>query len=619
MYPSASSTSLSAAAYEDPDGECPICGGKVRPRDLLQAHVDHCLTQMERKESQQQLKAPSPGSTGSSGGSTTPRGQATTTPQSAASSSAKPTTPPAARADSQQTKASAGGSSGGGLRGLFSRSRRVASVNVDIKNEYKQLRKAIMETSLALCTKREAVQLAALAMRLDIAHEECRTKKPKEELDLYKREKQKPSLGQYYSPHWLNVSEPSELAAELLSELEQLEESLAGKTAQEVQTGLMTDYVAQCQALPFYGMTVFSVLEWRVKDSGGSSKGKGKGKESAPRGSAAAEDSSTATAGDDGDNAQNDKKADKKEKKTKTKKEKQAKVKYEKVPVSLGITRECSLIKIDERNEVEMAWRITQIKSYSLMLREGREKKRAAHMPSPYDFIMTLDFGHFFPHYLQLLNRQPKGLLGKTPRQRLRENAMIRLADESEDAIRLIYVQIHSYIQQASGRAREERRRMEERLALYGLRERDVVGDGNCQMRAISYQLFQTEDKHIEIRKAIVKWLQNNANYAVRETSTGRVISRLIDFLETDYHRTWSDYCSYMSKDKSWGDHMTLLAAAEIYSVNIWILSSVDITNEQGEASEPWSTIEPHLSTAQRMIRLAHWHEKHFSALAPAS
>jgi hypothetical protein len=36
----------------------------------------------------------------------------------------------------------------------------------------------------------------------------------------------------------------------------------------------------------------------------------------------------------------------------------------------------------------------------------------------------------------------------------------------------------------------------------------------------------------LQIRKAIVKWLQNNANYAVRETSTGRVISRLIDFLE---------------------------------------------------------------------------------------
>ncbi len=85
--PSSGGTSL-AAAYEEPDGECPICGGKVRPRDLLQAHVDYCLTQMERKESQQQqqqkLNAPSPRSTGSSsssGGSTTPRGQAITTPQ----------------------------------------------------------------------------------------------------------------------------------------------------------------------------------------------------------------------------------------------------------------------------------------------------------------------------------------------------------------------------------------------------------------------------------------------------------------------------------------------------------------------------------------------------------
>jgi hypothetical protein len=87
--PSSGGTSLAAAAYEEPDGECPICGGKVRPRDLLQAHVDYCLTQMERKESQQQqqqqkLNAPSPRSTGSSsssGGSTTPRGQAITTSQ----------------------------------------------------------------------------------------------------------------------------------------------------------------------------------------------------------------------------------------------------------------------------------------------------------------------------------------------------------------------------------------------------------------------------------------------------------------------------------------------------------------------------------------------------------
>jgi len=40
---------------------------------------------------------------------------------------------------------------------------------------------------------------------------------------------------------------------------------------------------------------------------------------------------------------------------------------------------------------------------------------------------------------------------------------------------------------------------MQERLASYGLQERDVVGDGNCQLRAISHQLFQTEDRHVEV------------------------------------------------------------------------------------------------------------------------
>jgi hypothetical protein len=41
-------------------------------------------------------------------------------------------------------------------------------------------------------------------------------KKPRLIDDAVCDAQQKPSLGQYYSPHWLNVSEPSELAAELL-------------------------------------------------------------------------------------------------------------------------------------------------------------------------------------------------------------------------------------------------------------------------------------------------------------------------------------------------------------------------------------------------------------------
>lgn len=42
--------------------------------------------------------------------------------------------------------------------------------------------------------------------------------------------------------------------------------------------------------------------------------------------------------------------------------------------------------------------------------------------------------------------------------------------------------------------ARREKQRMQSRLELYGLKERDVKGDGNCQFRALSDQLMGTLD-----------------------------------------------------------------------------------------------------------------------------
>jgi len=548
---------------------CPLCGGQLQTADLLSAHVQHCLDKADQAAA-------------------------------AAADAAPPSVPPAAIPLHPKP-------GGGRLRGLFGRnSMRLghAAQNANVERQYKRLRKAIAETSLSLCTKREAIQLAALALRIDIAAEERKSKKPEEVIDLYRQEKFKQShLSQYYAAHWLAQGDPLELTTELWNELDLLQESLAGKYGREVDQRLMGEYVAQCQALPFFGMTIFSLLEWRVKES---SKKRAADQTNTRTISKSAPTEEAAAFVDDG--------ASQFKGKGKTK------IKYEKVPMCLGITRDCSLIKIDERNEIEMAWRITQIKAYSLLLRDGREQQKLSRL-TPNDFILSLDFGECFPHQIQLINRQPKGLLSKSPRHKLRDNAIIHLADDAEDSIRLIFTQIHSYIQETSGLVQEERRRMQERLASYGLQERDVVGDGNCQLRAISHQLFQTEDRHVEVRKAVVKWLRGNANYAVREASTGRVISRLIDFLEKDYHRSWNDYCSYMGRDASWGDHMTLIATAEVYSVNIWILSSVDITNEQGEASEPWTMIKPQLSSARQgtLVRLGHWHEKHFSSLVPAS
>ncbi|THU68669.1 hypothetical protein C4D60_Mb08t06290 [Musa balbisiana] len=44
-----------------------------------------------------------------------------------------------------------------------------------------------------------------------------------------------------------------------------------------------------------------------------------------------------------------------------------------------------------------------------------------------------------------------------------------------------------------------------ERLAMYGLAELQVEGDGNCQFRAVADQLFHNPEYHRHVRKAVVK------------------------------------------------------------------------------------------------------------------
>ncbi|CAA0808432.1 Cysteine proteinases superfamily protein [Striga hermonthica] len=47
--------------------------------------------------------------------------------------------------------------------------------------------------------------------------------------------------------------------------------------------------------------------------------------------------------------------------------------------------------------------------------------------------------------------------------------------------------------------------RLAQRLATYGLAEMQIEGDGNCQFRALSDQLFQKQDYHKYVRKEVIK------------------------------------------------------------------------------------------------------------------
>jgi len=152
-----------------------------------------------------------------------------------------------------------------------------------------------------------------------------------------------------------------------------------------------------------------------------------------------------------------------------------------------------------------------------------------------------------------------------------------------------------------------DKSRMDKRLEKYGFTEKIITGDGNCLFRALSDQLFATENKHGEIRSKVVKWLQRNQNYQIDNQGT-----QLIHFLDSDEYQSWDHYCRCMSQDRYWGDQFVLIAAAEIYNVSINVLSSV---NTPG-TSNPWTEITPKQPTPQT-IWLSNRHEKHFNSIYP--
>ena len=72
---------------------------------------------------------------------------------------------------------------------------------------------------------------------------------------------------------------------------------------------------------------------------------------------------------------------------------------------------------------------------------------------------------------------------------------------------------------------------------------------------------------------------------------------------------TWHAYLDSMRQDGTWGDHITLMAAANVYHMSITIVSSI-------EDSEP-VVIDPATGTSQGTILLGHLAELHYMTLQP--
>lgn len=102
---------------------------------------------------------------------------------------------------------------------------------------------------------------------------------------------------------------------------------------------------------------------------------------------------------------------------------------------------------------------------------------------------------------------------------------------------------------------------LKERLTNFGMSEVVVSGDGNCQFRAISKELFNTQDHHLWVRFKAVEHMRNHR-----------------DEFEIFFGspEEFEAYVAKMSLPREWGDELTLKATADALDIVVHVLTSTE-------------------------------------------
>lgn len=102
-------------------------------------------------------------------------------------------------------------------------------------------------------------------------------------------------------------------------------------------------------------------------------------------------------------------------------------------------------------------------------------------------------------------------------------------------------------------------------LASFGLKLKEIGGDGNCLFRALSDQLYGTEQQHAQLRHDAVEHIRVNAEF-------------FKFYIEDD--EPIADYLATMAKDGIWGGQLEMTALAEKMHFNV-IVHQVDAPSMQ--------------------------------------
>jgi hypothetical protein len=142
---------------------------------------------------------------------------------------------------------------------------------------------------------------------------------------------------------------------------------------------------------------------------------------------------------------------------------------------------------------------------------------------------------------------------------------------------------------------------LDQRMDFLSMRTIQMEDDGNCQFRALSHELFGHQRWHLSVRQRVIDWLVSHPE------SFSMFVGDSDD---------WARYISKMEKNRTWGDELTLRAAAEAFSVTIHV-----VTTEHENWLLRYDSREDcaNAGDAQRRLFLCYVSPIHYNVIAPSS
>lgn len=101
---------------------------------------------------------------------------------------------------------------------------------------------------------------------------------------------------------------------------------------------------------------------------------------------------------------------------------------------------------------------------------------------------------------------------------------------------------------------------LQQRVDFIKVRIKKMGDDGNCQFRALSNELYGSQEHHQAVRDRVITHLREHADE--------------FSFFVSESKQEWEDYLQRMSRSRTWGDELTLRAASDAYQCVVHIVTT---------------------------------------------